>query len=253
MTDETLPKEGILSHLIELRSRILRAFLSVIVVFFALTPFASDIYQLLAQPILRALPDSGGMVAIGIITPFWIPIKTTFFAAFIICLPYVFFQLWRFVAPGLYQNERGLVFPLIVSSTLLFFAGILFAYFFVFRFVFTFVAQYAPESIAVTPDIEQYLSFVMTLFITFGFCFEVPIVVYLLVRSGIVDIATLRAARPYVIVGAVVVAAIITPPDVLSQLLLAIPSYLLYEVGLLFAARAKPSKDEDDEAPPQSD
>jgi len=230
MTEDTF-----ISHLVELRDRLLRMLIAVGVVFVVLFPFASDLYDLLAYPMLRTLPEGSRMIATGVIAPFLIPVKVAALVAFAIALPYVLYQAWAFVAPGLYAHERRLVVPLVVASTLLFFVGVAFCYFLVFGVVFDFVYKIAPASISVAPDIENYFSFAITLFLAFGVTFEVPIAVLILVRMGAVTIEQLTSIRPYFIVGAFVVAAIVTPPDVLSQLLLAIPMCLLYEVGIVAA------------------
>ncbi|AYH42620.1 twin-arginine translocase subunit TatC [Azoarcus sp. DN11] len=228
-------QETFISHLVELRDRLLRAMLAVLVVFLCLMPWASDVYDLLAQPMMRTLPQGTHMIATGVVTPFFVPVKVTMLAAFVIALPVVLYQAWAFVAPGLYAHERRLGLPLVLGSTILFLLGMAFCYFFVFGTVFKFIAQFAPKSITPAPDIEQYLSFVMTMFLAFGLTFEVPVAVILLVRTGVVSIAKLVDARPYVIVGAFIVAAVITPPDVVSQLLLAVPMCLLYEAGIIIA------------------
>ena len=230
MTEDTF-----ISHLIELRDRLLRALLAVGVIFLFLFPFASELYDLLAHPMMRALPEGTRMIATGVVAPFLIPVKVAMMVAFALALPYVLYQVWAFIAPGLYAHEKRLVIPLVVASTLLFFVGVAFCYFFVFGVVFDFVYTIAPKSISVAPDIENYLSFVLTMFLAFGVTFEVPIAVLILVRMGVVTILQLRSIRPYFIVGAFVVSAIVTPPDVVSQLLLAVPMCLLYEVGI-FAA-----------------
>ena len=227
--------ESFVSHLVELRNRVMKASIAIIAVFLCLMPWAGAIYDLLASPMMAALPPGSKMIATGVITPFLIPVKVTLLVAFLIALPAVLYQLWAFVAPGLYEHEKTLIAPLVVSSSLLFIAGIAFCYFFVFGMVFKFINEFAPQSISVAPDIENYFGFVMTMFIAFGMTFEVPVVVIVLVRMGIVTVEKLKQARPYVIVGAFVIAAVVTPPDVMSQLLLAIPLCLLYEVGLLLA------------------
>lgn len=250
MTDDqnsTPPGETFVSHLVELRNRLMKALVAVIVVFLGLMPFAGKIYDLLAQPMMSALPAGSKMIATGVITPFLIPVKVTLLVAFLIALPVVLYQAWAFVAPGLYEHEKKLVAPLVVSSSLLFLAGVAFCYYFVFGTVFKFVNEFAPASVAVAPDIESYFGFVMTMFIAFGITFEVPIVVIVLVRMGIVSVEKLKEFRPYMIVAAFVIAAIVTPPDVVSQLLLAIPLCLLYELGLLVApifARATQAPEE---------
>lgn len=227
--------ESFVSHLVELRNRVMKASIAIIAVFLCLMPWAGTIYDLLASPMMAALPAGSKMIATGVITPFLIPVKVTLLVAFLIALPVVLYQLWAFVAPGLYEHEKKLIAPLVVSSSLLFIAGIAFCYFFVFGMVFKFINEFAPQSISVAPDIENYFGFVMTMFIAFGMTFEVPVVVIVLVRMGIVTVEKLKQARPYVIVGAFVIAAVVTPPDVMSQLLLAIPLCLLFEVGLLLA------------------
>jgi sec-independent protein translocase protein TatC len=228
-------EDTFISHLIELRSRLMKASVVVIILFVALMPWAGNIYDLLAYPMMVALPEGSKMIATGVVTPFLIPVKVTMLVAFIIALPWVLYQLWAFVAPGLYAHEKRLVAPLVISSSTLFIIGIAFCYFLVFGVVFRFINDFAPESIAVAPDIDSYFSFVMTMFIAFGLTFEVPVVVVVLVRMGLVTVEKLKQIRPYVIVGAFVIAAIVTPPDVVSQLLLAIPLCLLYEVGLFLA------------------
>lgn len=230
-----------MSHLVELRTRLLRAVGTMLVVFIVLFiyPGASVIYDLLAAPMLASLPEGTRMIATGVITPFMVPVKVTMMAAFVVSLPVVLYQVWAFVAPGLYRHEQRLALPLIVSSSLLFLAGMAFCYFVVFKTVFSFIATFAPESITPAPDIEAYLGFVMTMFLAFGITFEVPVAVILLVRMGIVTITQLQQARGYVVVGAFVIAAVVTPPDVVSQFLLAVPLWVLYEVGILLARGIK--------------
>src|SRR5690625_1229684 len=196
---------------------------------------------------LEALPQDTRMIATGVITPFMVPVKVTLLTAFVLALPIVLYQAWAFVAPGLYKHEKRLALPLIASSTILFLLGMAFCYFVVFRTVFHFIAGFAPQSITPAPDIEAYLSFVMTMFIAFGVTFEVPVAVVLLVKSGLISIEKLRSARSYVIVGAFVIAAIVTPPDVLSQFMLAVPLCILYEVGLWIAKSIERKKDKDSE------
>jgi sec-independent protein translocase protein TatC len=224
-----------ISHLVELRDRLVRSSIVVVIVFLALMPFASQIFDLIAAPMMDALPAGAHMIATGVITPFLIPVKITLVVALIISLPWVLYQAWAFIAPGLYAHEKKLIAPLVISSSALFLMGVAFCYFFVFRVVFRFVNQFAPKSISVAPDIESYLDFVLTMFLAFGVTFEVPIVVIVLVRMGFVTIERLRAVRPYVIVGAFIIAAVVTPPDVTSQLLLAVPMCVLFELGLLLA------------------
>ena len=240
MSEENSPglQETFISHLVELRNRLVRASAVVLVVFimlFAIWPGAAAIYDFLAQPMMGALPEGSKMIATGVITPFMVPMKVTMVVALLVSLPWVLYQAWAFVAPGLYLHEKRLVAPLIISSSLLFLAGVAFCYFFVFGTVFKFINDFAPKSISVAPDIENYLDFVLMMCLAFGLTFEVPVVVIVLVRMGVVTVEKLREIRPYVIVGAFVVAAVVTPPDIMSQLFLAIPLCLLYEVGLLVA------------------
>jgi len=245
--EQEASQDTFISHLVELRSRLLRAVSAVLIVFVALFlyPGPSAIYDLLAQPMLASLPEGTRMIATGVITPFMVPIKVTLLAAFILALPVVLYQAWAFVAPGLYRHEQRLALPLIASSTLLFLLGMAFCYFVVFRTVFHFIANFAPQSITPAPDIEAYLSFVMTMFIAFGVTFEVPVAVVLLVKSGIVTVDKLRAARGYVIVGAFIIAAVVTPPDVVSQFMLALPLCLLFELGVLVAGALKKKEAEE--------
>ena len=245
-----MSEDTFISHLMELRDRLLRSLIAIGVVFVCLFPFASDLYDLLAYPMMSTLPQGSRMIATGVITPFLIPVKIAAMVAFLVVLPYVLYQAWAFVAPGLYSHEKKLVLPLVIASTALFVIGIAFCYFFVFGVVFEFVNRIAPKSISVAPDIEQYLNFVLTMFLAFGVTFEVPIAVIVLARMGVVSLDQLRNARPYFVVGAFVVAAVVTPPDVISQLLLAIPMCVLYEVGL-YAARffVKPADADDYTSP----
>jgi sec-independent protein translocase protein TatC len=230
-------QETFVSHLVELRQRVMHALLAFAIVFVALFvwPGSGPIYDFLAAPLMHALPQGARMIATGVITPFMVPVKVTALVAFMVALPYVLYQIWAFVAPGLYEHEKRLVLPVVVASTVLFLAGVAFCYYFVFGRVFAFINNFAPKSITPAPDIEAYFSFVITMFLAFGITFEIPIVVMLLVRFGVVSIDRLKSARPYVIVGAFVVSAIITPPDVLSQFMLAVPMCLLYETGLFLA------------------
>ncbi len=237
-------EDTFISHLIELRDRLLRIIGSVLLVFLLLFYWASDIYTLLAQPLLAALPSDGKMIATDVVGVFLVPVKVTLLVAFLIALPYVLYQVWAFVAPGLYSHEKRLVLPLIVTSSILFFVGMAFAYFIVFPSVFRFMAAIAPAGVAWMTDIEKYFSFVLTMFVAFGVTFETPVAVVVLVRLGVVSIEQLKQARPYVIVGAFVVGAIFTPPDVVSQLLLAIPVCLLYEAGLWVARVLAPKEEE---------
>jgi sec-independent protein translocase protein TatC len=230
-------QESFISHLVELRSRLVRAVGVVLAIFVALFlyPGSGYIYDILALPLMNALPEGSKMIATGVITPFMVPVKVTALVGFMIALPYVLYQAWAFVAPGLYEHEKKLAAPLIIASSVLFFIGVAFCYFFVFGKVFAFIHDFAPKSITPAPDIEAYFSFVITMFLAFGITFEIPIVVIVLVRMGLVTVEKLREARPYVVVGAFVVAAVVTPPDVLSQFMLAVPMCLLYEAGVFLS------------------
>ena len=227
-------EQPFVSHLVELRDRLIRALIAVGVVFGVLCvwPGPGGLYDLLAAPLVHTLPAGATLIATNVISPFVVPLKITLMAAFLIALPVVLWQVWAFVAPGLYSHEKKLVLPLVVSSTLLFFVGVAFCYFFVFGQVFKFIQSFAPKSITAAPDIEAYLSFVLTMFIAFGAAFEVPIVVIVLARMGLVSIDKLKSFRGYFIVLAFIIAAVITPPDVVSQLALAVPMCLLYELGI---------------------
>ncbi len=231
----SLPEDSFLAHLVELRNRLIRALFAIGIVFLFLFPWAKELYALLAQPLLASLPKGGQMIATDVVGVFMVPMKVALMVAFLVALPYVLYQVWAFVAPGLYAHEKRLALPLVSASVILFFVGMAFAYFLVFPTVFGFMARIAPEGVAWMTDIEKYLSFVLSTFIAFGVTFEVPVIVIVLVRMRVVSVETLREWRPYVIVGAFVVGAIFTPPDVISQLLLAIPLCLLYELGLLLA------------------
>jgi sec-independent protein translocase protein TatC len=236
VSDTEQGSESFLSHLVELRDRLLRAIIALLVAFLCLVPFSKQIYAWLAQPMLAQLPAGVAMIATEVTSPFFIPIKVTLLAAVVLALPVILYQLWAFVAPGLYAHEKKLVGPLVFASTFLFLAGMAFAYFLVFPIVFGVMKTFTPEGVAWMPDIGAYFSFAINMFFAFGITFEVPIAVILCVKVGIVTVAKLREIRPYVIVGAFVIAAVVTPPDVLSQLLLAVPLCLLYEAGIIIAA-----------------
>ncbi|WP_218352465.1 twin-arginine translocase subunit TatC [Alteromonas lipotrueiana] len=229
MTDAS----SLISHLIELRNRVLRALLSVLVVFLCLVYFAEDLYHYLAKPLLEVLPENSSMIATDVASPFFAPFKLTLVLSFFLAIPYVLYQVWAFVAPGLYKNEKKLVIPLLVSSTLLFYAGMAFAYFVVFPLAFAFFTSVAPSGVTVSTDITSYLDFVLKLFFAFGVSFEIPIAIILLCWTGVTDAKSLRAKRPFVIVGAFVVGMLLTPPDVISQTLLALPMWVLFEVGVI--------------------
>jgi sec-independent protein translocase protein TatC len=244
------PEDSFISHLIELRDRLIRASLAIVVIFLLLaTVFGPrEIYSFLAQPLLAELPEGGRMINTDIVGGFMVPMKITLMAAFLFALPYVLYQIWAFVAPGLYHHEKRLALPLLVASVLLFFIGMAFAYYLVFPAVFHFMSSITPEGVAWMTDIDKYFSFVITTFLAFGITFEVPVVVILLVKAGIVDIAKLKEIRPYVILAAFIIAAIFTPPDVISQFMLAVPMCLLYEAGILVAHFiTSPAKEDDTE------
>jgi len=248
LSDDT--EQPFLSHLAELRDRLLRVVLVVAIVFLVLVPFANTLFTAVSGPLLKHLPKDSSMIAIEVASPFLIPFKLTLFLALFIAIPYVLYQLWSFVAPGLYRHERRLVFPLLVSSTVLFYAGAAFAYFVVFPLVFAFFTSTAPEGVAVMTDISRYLDFVLTLFFAFGAAFEVPVVTVLLVWTGMVTQQDLRDKRPYIIVAAFVIGMLLTPPDVISQTLLAVPIWLLFEMGVYFSGwfirQAAAEKDSDE-------
>jgi sec-independent protein translocase protein TatC len=228
-------QETFLSHLIELRERLVRALLAFAIACIPALYFSAELYDVLAAPLIASLPQGSRMIATGVITPFLIPMKIAFMAGFLGALPFILYQAWAFVAPGLYAHEKRLVLPLVVASTVLFLLGMVFCYFIVFGKVFAFIASFAPKSISVAPDIEAYFNFVLGMFLAFGLAFEVPVVVVVLVIAGLVTVEQLREWRGYVVVAIFVVAAIVTPPDVVSQIALAIPMCLLYEVGIIFA------------------
>lgn len=227
-------EQPFVQHLVELRDRLVKAMIAVGVMgaLLALYPGPGALYDLLAAPLVAHLPAGATLIATSVISPFMVPLKVLMMAAFLLALPFVLWQVWSFVAPGLYAHEKRLVLPLVASSTVLFFVGVAFCYFFVFGQVFSFIQGFAPKSITATPDIEAYLSFVLTMFLAFGLAFEVPIVVVVLARMGIVTVEKLKEFRGYFVVLAFIIAAIVTPPDVVSQLALAIPMCILYELGI---------------------
>ena len=242
MTEEIQKSEPFVSHLIELRNRLVRALVAVLLVFFCLLPFAGEIYSWFAEPLLANLPEGGNMIAVDPHGTFFIPFKLAFAVAFAIAVPFVLYQVWSFVAPGLYAKEKRIVLPLVVSTTALFYLGILFAYFIVFPTMFAFFAKMTPEGVALTPDIGSYMSFALSLFFAFGVAFEVPVAIVLLTKIGVVSAQSIAQQRPYFILGAFVLAMLMTPPDPFSQILMAIPVCLLFEVGLLFARKFETKK-----------
>lgn len=238
--------ESFMSHLIELRARLLRAVLAVLAAFLLLLPFAQRIYSIFAEPLLSKLPAGGQIIAIDVASPFFAPIKLAFVMGLILAMPVVIYQLWAFVAPGLYRHEKRLAVPLLASAVALFYIGCAFAWFLVLPTVFAFLTAVTPEGVAMMTDISRYLDFVLVVFLAFGFCFELPVAVVILSAMGWVSVEQLRESRPYVIVGAFVVAAIITPPDVISQIMLALPMCVLYEIGIVVARmleRRQPASD----------
>ncbi|MDO4997402.1 MAG: twin-arginine translocase subunit TatC [Neisseria sp.] len=232
MSEQT---QTLVEHLIELRRRLMWIIGGLLLGLVATMPFAQQLYTFVAQPLMANLPQGTSMVAIDVIAPFFVPIKVALMTAFLLTLPHTLYQIWAFIAPALYQNEKRLITPLVLSSLLLFIVGMAFAYFLVFPIIFQFLSSVTPDGVNMTTDIDKYLSFVLGMFVAFGAAFETPIVVVLLNRMGVVSVAQLKKARPYVIVGAFVIAAVITPPDVLSQVLMAVPLIVLYEAGLLVA------------------
>jgi sec-independent protein translocase protein TatC len=239
---EDSSEQTFLSHLIELRNRLLRMVLCVLVVFLALLPYANEIYSTLAGPLLKHLPENSSMIAIEVASPFFIPMKLALVAAIFISVPVILYQFWAFVAPGLYRHERRLILPLLLASTVLFYCGAAFAYFIVFPLVFGFLSATAPQGITVMTDISQYFDFVLTFFFAFGICFEVPIFAIVLVWLGVVTPQSLADKRPYVVVGVFVIAMFLTPPDPVSQTLLALPMWLLFETGLFFSRLFAPKE-----------
>lgn len=233
--EEKLAEGTLISHLIELRQRLVKATLGVLVVFLCLAPFAQDVFEIVATPLKEQLPEGSSFIVTGIASPFLTPFKTTFFIALFIAMPVVLYQLWAFVAPGLYKREKRFAVPLLVSSIVLFYAGVAFAYFVVFQLAFRFFIQVTPASVANMPEISEYLSFVLTIFFAFGLAFEVPIATVMLIWSGLATIETLAKGRAYIFLGAFVIGMLLTPPDMISQTMLALPMYLLYEAGLLMS------------------
>ncbi len=243
--DEILEKEqSFISHLLELRTRLMRAVIAVLVVFAAAFPFANKLYALLAKPLIASMPEGTTMIATEVASPFLTPLKVTFFFAFVVAIPVVLYQLWAFVAPGLYRNEKRLVLPVVTASVILFFLGGLFAYFVVFPMIFSFFQATAPDGVAVMTDIQAYLNFVIKLFLAFGFAFEVPIFTMLVIKMGFATRESLSRKRPYIFVGAFVVGMLLTPPDIISQAMLAIPIWLLFELGLLLSSFVGSTTDE---------
>ncbi|TVP92675.1 MAG: twin-arginine translocase subunit TatC [Pseudomonadaceae bacterium] len=237
----------LVAHLTELRSRLLRVVLVWMLIFAGLFYFANDLYVFISEPLRVFLPEGTSMIATDVASPFLTPFKLALVSALFLAMPFVLHQLWSFIAPGLYKHEKRIAVPLLASSIFLFYAGMAFAYFVVFPLIFGFFTSTAPAGVAVMTDINKYLDFVLTLFLAFGFAFEIPVATVLLVLAGVVDVAKLRRIRPYVLVGCFVTGMVLTPPDVISQTLLALPMWLLYEVGILFSLLIKPVKKPTDE------
>lgn len=236
----------LISHLLELRTKLLKAIGSVLLVFIISVYWANDIYHYVALPLMKSLPETGSMIATDVAAPFFAPFKLTLVLSFFVAIPYVLYQIWSFVAPGLYKHEKRLVMPLLASSTLLFYLGIAFAYYIVFPVVFGFFTSVVPDGVQVATDISSYLSFILKLFFAFGLAFEIPVAVVLLCWAGVTTPDELREKRPYIVVGAFVIGMILTPPDIISQTMLAIPMLLLFEAGLLAAKMYTPKDDEED-------
>lgn len=239
--------DSLLGHLIELRNRLLRCVIAVIIVFAGLASFAQELYHLLAQPLMAVLPENSSMIATDVAAPFFAPFKLTFIVAICLAIPYVLYQVWQFVAPALYRREKRLMAPLVISSTLLFYSGIAFAYFVVFPIIFGFFTSVAPEGVTVATDISNYLDFVLKLFFAFGLSFEIPVAILLMVWTGVTTRDALAEKRPYIVVGAFILGMLLTPPDVLSQTLLAVPMWLLFELGLVLSRFYQPRSTEETE------
>jgi sec-independent protein translocase protein TatC len=237
-------EQPFISHLIELRNRLLKVVLCVIVVFLGLAAYANEIYSILAGPLMKHMPKNSTMIAIDVASPFFTPFKLALVAAVFISVPFILYQFWAFVAPGLYKRERRMILPLLIASTLLFYLGVIFAYYVVFPLIFGFLTAAAPEGVAVMTDITKYLDFVLTLFFAFGICFEVPIFTIVMVWTGLITPTALAEKRPYVIVAAFIIGAFLTPPDAISQTLLAVPMWMLFEAGLLFSRLFAPKESE---------
>lgn len=246
MTESVKQASPLIEHLIELRNRLLYCIGAVLVVFLGLVAFANDIYTFVAEPLIALLPEGTSMIATEVATPFLTPFKLTFFVSVVLALPYLLYQIWSFLAPGLYENEKSLIAPLIGSSVLLFYAGITFAYFIVFPLVFGFFTSVAPEGVTIMTDIASYLDFVIKLFLAFGIVFEIPVAIILLIRTGAVTPESLAAKRAYVVVGCFILGMLLTPPDVISQVLLALPMWILYELGIIIGRRITPKKKKDE-------
>jgi len=244
-TDPNDQESSFVSHLVELRTRLIHALVGMLAIFLPLAPFANDIYSLLAQPLLMHMPEGTSMVAIEVISPFLTPLKLTLMLSVFISIPWIFYQIWLFIAPGMYSHEKKFALPLVAAAAGLFYTGMLFAYFVVMPLIFKFLTATAPEGVAVMTDISKYLDFILTLFFAFGMAFQVPIATFLLVKTGVSTPESLAEKRPYIVVGAFVVGMLLTPPDVISQTLLALPMWLLFEIGLLMSKKIAPQAQPD--------
>ncbi|MGB0893347.1 MAG: twin-arginine translocase subunit TatC [Parashewanella sp.] len=240
-------QHSLISHLLELRNKVLHAVASVLIVFICLVYWAKDIYHYVATPLMSTMPDTGTMIATDVAAPFFAPFKLTLILSFFIAIPYVLYQIWSFIAPGLYKHEKRLITPLLFSSTLLFYLGIAFAYYVVFPVVFGFFTSVAPEGVQIATDINSYLSFILKLFFAFGLAFEIPIAVILLCWAGVTSVEDLSAKRPYIVVAAFVIGMLLTPPDIISQTMLAVPMLILFEGGLLAARFYRPKKEDNNQ------
>ena len=240
-------------HLVELRDILLRSVIAILVVFISLFPFANEVYSFIAAPIINVLPEGGNIIAIGVISPFLTPLKMALIMAVYIAMPYLLYQIWKFIAPALYKREKQMVMPLVVSSTILFYAGLLFSFYVVFPVIFGFLSDIGPSTVDFTPDIQYYLDFVLKVSFAFGVAFEVPIATILLIMFGATTIENLKKNRPYVVIGAFILGMLLTPPDIISQTLIAIPMWLLFEAGLIFAPLFTRKNDETEPEPDDTD
>lgn len=245
---ETGAELTLVDHLIELRDRIMKSLASILVIFLCLFYFSNDIYTFVAEPLMSVLPENMGMIAIDPTSPFFAPFKLTFYVSLFLAAPYILYQLWSFIAPGLYKNEKALAIPLFISSVALFYAGIAFAYYVLFGFVFAFFVSVAPEGILVMPDINSFLSFALAIFFAFGAAFEIPIAVFLLIWTGIVEPDDLSKKRPYVVVGCFIIGMLLTPPDPFTQSMLAIPMWMLFEAGIVCGRLVKRKQRKEEES-----
>jgi len=249
----TFKEMTFVQHLVELRDILLRSVIAILVVFISLFPFANEVYSFIAAPIINVLPEGGNIIAIGVISPFLTPLKMALIMAVYIAMPYLLYQIWKFIAPALYKREKQMVMPLVVSSTILFYTGLLFSFYVVFPVIFGFLSDIGPSTVDFTPDIQYYLDFVLKVSFAFGVAFEVPIATILLIMFGATTIENLKKNRPYVVIGAFILGMLLTPPDIISQTLIAIPMWLLFEAGLIFAPLFTRKNDETEPEPDDTD